>query len=47
LIELIRLIELIKERQRQKEKMESKKLRRMNMIARLYFPFRQLADEAR
>jgi hypothetical protein len=39
LIGLIKLTALIKERQRQKEEMESKKLRRMNIIARLYFSF--------
>jgi hypothetical protein len=36
LIKLKKLIALIKERQREKEKMESKKLRRMNIVARLY-----------
>jgi hypothetical protein len=39
LIELIRLTALIKERQRQKEEMEIKKLRGMNYIARLYFSY--------
>jgi hypothetical protein len=38
LIKLTGLIELIKERQRQKEEMESKQFRGMNIIGRLYFP---------
>jgi hypothetical protein len=38
LTELIRLIELIKERQRQNEEMESKKFRGMNIIEKLYYP---------